>query len=236
MEEKYGAIARFLNFCTDLMEGKFNEADTKITELLSEIAASEELTGLFTAVTRGFDYAKARAAYLKFPASKGETHGVAYLPSDRGELLAFVFCLFVEFDAGTLKLGDFLLRYFYVDGSYTASYLVFIDRVVRPFTEIVQGCYPEVKRQGKVYRRTQADVFVEIGVLLSNERARLARFLLLDEERSAADILISQLTEAAARKDIPVFTSLLVGYKYFLAYFHGEDSESAALFALAAKL
>ena len=142
MEEKLEKIQKFLSVCDELVDGTFHIADAKISELLRALAASRELTNLFTAVTDGFDYPAAKRAYLKFPTAAGSTRGVAYLPSARNEILAFVFCLMVEIDAGDIRLNDFLLRYFYIDGSYTASYSLFADRMLRPFRDIVRDCYP----------------------------------------------------------------------------------------------
>lgn len=138
----YEKVEQFMAAVNELVDGKFMTADTTMTEILRRIAASRELTELFTAVVKGYDYARARRTYLRFPAEKGSAHGVAYLPTERSEILAFVFCLFVEFDAGSMQFGDFLLRYFYVDGSYTASYALFADRIVRPFRDIVRDAYP----------------------------------------------------------------------------------------------
>ena len=74
----------------------------------------------------------------------------AYLPAERQDVLAFVFCLFVEIDAGTMHMNDLLLRYFYVDGSYTASYSVFSGRMIKPFRDIVRECFPECGKHGQL--------------------------------------------------------------------------------------
>ena len=131
MEERREGAAKFLEACSSLMTGKYNTAESGISRVLAEIAASEPLKGLFSAVTKNFNYAVAKRRYLQAPAKRGE-RGRAYLPTDRREILAFLFCLFVEIDANTVPFDDFLLRYFYVDGSYTASYTLFADRMVRP--------------------------------------------------------------------------------------------------------
>ena len=97
MQDKYAQMQRFFTACDELISGKYILADNKISEVLKAIAASEELTGLFTAVTERFDYPSAKQAYLKYPAEAGGTRGAAYLPAERGDLIAFVFCLLVGF-------------------------------------------------------------------------------------------------------------------------------------------
>ncbi len=139
MEEKMEKIRRFLDACDGLVTGTYREAEVGISQVLRCLAESAELKGLFAAVTEEFDYANTRSFYLKdLPAGRG----AAYLPSSRVDALAFVFCLFAEIDAGVVKFPEFLLRYFYVDGSYTASYALFADRIVRPFRDIVRDAYP----------------------------------------------------------------------------------------------
>ncbi|MBR7186402.1 MAG: hypothetical protein IKD43_02815 [Clostridia bacterium] len=236
MKERYKRIERFLNACTQLAEGKYNAADSTISEMLAAIAESRDLTGLFTAVTYGFDYAKAKQRYLRFPAEKGAAHGTAYLPSERDEVLAFVFCVLVELDGGAMRLGDFLLRYFYVDGSYTASYIAFADRMVRPFMNIVRDCFPKVSRNVAGGVQSREEIFSKLAVCVASEQARLATFALREEEEAAATILLTELSFAAKRQDVAETSALLTGYKYFLRYFAGESEESTELFALGEEL
>ena len=151
MTERIEKISRFLTVCDEIVEGSYVNADSKISEALQCIATCRELTNLFAAVTDGFDYPAAKHSYLREYTGKGGTTRIAaYLPAERADVLAFVFCLFVEIDAGAIQLSDFLLRYFYVDGSYTASYGVFAGRMVKPFCDIVRGCFPECGKHGKM--------------------------------------------------------------------------------------
>ncbi len=238
MTDKYERIERFLGVCTELVEGKYFSADTEISEALAAIAASRELTQLFSAVTQGFDFSAAKRAYLRFPAHAGASHGAAYLPSERSEILAFVFCLFVEFDAGSLQLNDFLLKYFYVDGSYTASYAVFSDRVIRPFRDIVRDCFPDLGKRGQLaeLRKAQDALFGELSERLPVEKARLDRYDLRPEEKESGAALLSSAAAAVGRRDRVETKALLTGYRYFLRYIGGEDPSSGEIFAIAEKL
>lgn len=139
MDESIEKIRRFLDACDGLLSCTYREAEIGISQVLRCLAESDDLKGLFAAVTEEFDYAKNRSFYLRDLANG---RGAAYLPSSRVDALAFVFCLFAEIDSGVVKFNDFLLRYFYVDGSNTASYALFSERIVRPFRDIVREAYP----------------------------------------------------------------------------------------------
>ncbi len=235
MEEKYEQIQRFLQVCDDLVGGTFHDADAEISDALRAVAESKELTNLFGAVTAGYDFPAAKRAYLRVSRA-GVGRGVAYLPSARNEVLAFVFCLFVEFDTGKLHLNDFLLRYFYVDGSYTASYSLFADRMIKPFRDIVRDCYPDCGKRGQYARAAEKRdrILGEIAERLTVERARILKLALREEERADAEKLFPALIASAGRRDIGGLLALLSGYRYFLKYIN--DAGSAEIFALAASL
>ena len=238
-EEKTEKIGRFLSVCDELVTGSYMNAEGKISEALKDIAACRELTNLFAAVTDGYDYPAARRAYLRPRAGAGVSGRVgAYLPAERQDVLAFVFCLFVEIDAGTVHLGDLLLRYFYVDGSYTASYAVFAGRMIRPFRDIVKECFPEAGKRGQaaLARKKREEALAAFAGALPVEERRIMGRELREEERSAGAALFSELIAAAARRDVAELRALLAGYRYFLRYICAESEESAALFALADQL
>ncbi len=238
MEEKFEQIQRFLQACDDLVGGTFHDADAEISDALRAVAESKELTNLFAAVTSGYDFPAAKRAYLRTARTEGTGRGVVYLPAARDEILAFVFCLFVEFDCGKMRLNDFLLRYFYVDGSYTASYALFADRMIRPFRDIVRDCYPDFGKRGQIARaaRKRDEVLGELARRLTEERARVAKLPLRAEERADADKLFPALIASAGRRDQTGLLALLAGYRYFLKYINDNSESANALFALAATL
>lgn len=165
-------IQRFVEACDELIDAKFAVAGEKIKEVLKAIAASEDLQNLFTAVTTRFDYPAAKRAYLKFPAEKGTSPGAAFLPKERSDILAFVFCLLVEFDGGSMQLNDFLLRYFYEDGSYTASFTQFVSRMIKPFRDIICDCFPDTgvqksKRTNPLREETVRKNYVYKGKIIN---------------------------------------------------------------------
>lgn len=239
MTEKVEKISRFLAVCDELVEGSYVVADNKISEALKCIAKCRELTNLFAAVTEGFDYPAAKQSYLREYTGKGGTSRIAaYLPAERADVLAFVFCLFVEIDAGALQLNDFLLRYFYVDGSFTASYDVFARRMIKPFADIVRGCFPECGKHGNslMIRQQHEEALHDFIQYLPFERQRVMDRNLMQEEKEAGEEIFTELSAAAARHDIAEVRALLAGYRYFLRYICAESESSEKLFALAHNL
>lgn len=224
-------LNRFFQACDKLMNEKYMVADSRIEEVLRSIAESRALTDLFSAVTDRFDYPAAKKTYLKFPSSSGSFHGKAFLPKDRGEVLAFIFCLLVDIDAGRIKFDDFLLRYFYEDGSYTASFALFSDRMLRPFCDIVRDCFPDVAKQSvpdeaPVQKEAENSAALEaFAALAIEERSRLNSVLLTADDSAAGDMLLSEIIQAAGRNDVPLIKSLLVGYRYFLRALFIEGGE-----------
>ena len=238
MEDTYEKLRRFFNACDELVEGNYMNAEWKISEVLKAIAGSHNLTQIFSHVTSDFDYIAAKRKYLRAP-SNGGARGEAFLPTARNEILAFVFCLFVEFDGGSMNFGDFLLRYFYEDGSYTASYAHFAGRVIRPFRDIVRDCFPEYSKMGELrsesMMRRQDNALGEISERAAVERSRMAS-VLEEGDRRAAEIILGEVFSAIGRRDATAVKALLMGYRYLLKS-AGESGEACrALFAAADRL
>ena len=232
MEDRYVCLQRFFTACDELVTGSYLNAEQKITEALKAIAMSRDLVELFTAATEGYDFPTAKRTLLR--PVQGGTKLVARIPADRHEVLAYVFCLLVELDAGQMRLNDFLLRYFYVDGSYTASYSIFADRVIRPFRDIVRDCFPDMGQSGRMaaLHQKREEIFGEISEKLLQERARIASLALLKAVSSEGDAILDAAGKAAERRESGELTALLMGYRYFLRYIQGECAESEKLFSL----
>ena len=168
MEERIEKLKCFFAACDELLDCKFQTADHRISDVLKALAESPDLTALFKSITAKFDYSAAKRTYLRFPA-EGSLRGAAFVPKERHELIAFVFCLLVDLDSGALLLKDFLLRYFYVDGSYTASFLLFADRLIRPFRDILFACFPDLRLESKeaLKERTVAKNYIYRGRIVN---------------------------------------------------------------------
>ncbi len=215
-------LNRFFQACDKLMSEKYMVADARIQEVLRSIAESRALTDLFSAVTERFDYPSAKKTYLRFPATNTAFHGKAYLPEDRGETLAFVFCLLVDIDAGRIKLDEFLLRYFYEDGSYTASFAMFAERMLRPFRDIVKECFPDVAKRQPVSEEgfpntAEADAALNaFAACAIEERTRLKSVALSVDDAAAGDAILAEIVQSAGKNNVPAIMALLTGYRYFL--------------------
>lgn len=223
-------INRFLQACEKLMNEKYMVADTRIQEVLRSIAESRALTDLFASATERFDYPAAKKLYLRFPASPTSAHGKAFLPKDRVERVAFVFCLLVDIDAGRIKFDDFLLRYFYEDGSYTASFALFAERMLRPFRDIVQECFPDVGKpvrpESTAQKARKHSAALEAFVALAiEERERLKTISLSPVDAVAGDAILSEMIQAAGKDNVPQAKALVSGYSYFLRALFLEGGE-----------
>ncbi len=235
MEDRFENIRAFLAACDELISGSFVFAEKKIPEVLRAVARSKDLCELFSAVTSSFDYPAAKRYYLRTDESG---RGKAYLPAERTEVLAFVFCILVEIDEGKLRLNEFLLRYFYVDGSYTASYSLFAERLLRPFREIVFECFPASGKRGQIARAQEQrdERIATLAGLIAEERARIAQAGFADADKEAGDLILSAAYSAAARKDVPSIEALFTGYAYFLHVVGGDCERSNNMFAFLEKL
>ena len=223
-------INRFLQTCEKLMNEKYMVADARIQEVLRSIADSRALTDLFASATERFDYPAAKKIYLRFPASPTSAHGKAFLPKDRVEVVAFVFCLLVDIDAGRIKFDDFLLRYFYEDGSYTASFALFSDRMLRPFRDIVQECFPDVAKpvrpESAAQRARKRSASLEAFTALAiEERERLKTISLSSVDAVAGDTILSEMIQAAGKDNVSQVKALVSGYSYFLRALFLEGGE-----------
>ena len=236
MENGRDKMQRFFTACDDLITGKFILADTKINELLRSIATNSDLTGLFSAVTARFDYAAVKSACLKTPA--GIARGEAFLPSERSDVLAFVFCLLTDFDSGAIKFNDFLLRYFYEDGSYTASYSLFVNRMIRPFRDIVRECFPNagVQTGEALSPNEEGDILTRLYEKIALERVRVGQLPLGKEDAIAGEMILSELAAAVQRGGVNEVKALLCGYLYYLQAVDGSSLYDNEIFLLAEEL
>lgn len=215
MEERNERISAFLAACDGLIQGPYTAANANISAVLKALVASKDLTGLFSAVTQEIDYPAMKKVYLREQGMRG----AAYLPVDRVKALAFVFCLLAEIDSGKIRFEEFLLRYFYVDGSYTASYLLFSDRVLRPFRTIVQECFPAADMgEEDASRRAREERLSLLVGKIDEERARFASVALSKEDSQEAERFLTAARHAAEKGDVPTLHLALSGYSYFLRW------------------
>ena len=128
----------FLERAQEFIDSKYILADIKIVNLLKAIASSDTLLALFKNCLTDFDYEEAHKKYLVKSQYLSSDKGEFVLPASSKELLAFTFSLLVDFDAKNIDMGNFISRYFYVDGSFASGYDAFINAMIRPFVSAIK--------------------------------------------------------------------------------------------------
>lgn len=136
--DKNAELALFLNKADELIDSKYIIADVKIVGLLKSIAASDTLVAIFKNCMTGFDYPAAQKKYLVKSNYLAEGKGEFILPTSSRELLAFIFSVLVDIDAKRIDFAQFINKYFYEDGSFSAGYTAFLSSMIKPFKNSVK--------------------------------------------------------------------------------------------------
>ncbi len=136
--KKSEELELFLDRCDEFIDSKYILADVKLANLLKSIASSDTLLALFQNCLNNYDYYEAQKRYLVKSQHLSSEKGDFILPHNSRELLAFIFTTLVEIDGKRIDFGVFLNKYFYVDGSYSASYDAFINAMLKPFKNSVK--------------------------------------------------------------------------------------------------
>lgn len=136
--DKNAELTLFLDKADELIDSKYIIADIKIVGLLKAIAASDTLVAIFKNCMTGFDYPAAQKKYLVKSKYLAEGKGEFILPSSSRELLAFIFSVLVDIDAKRIDFAQFINKYFYEDGSFSAGYTAFLNSMVKPFKNSVK--------------------------------------------------------------------------------------------------
>lgn len=155
----------FLERADELIKSQYIVAGVKLANMLKSIANSETLLALFKNCLSDFDYALASKKYLVKSQHLSSDKGEFVLPPNSRELLAFVFNVLVDIDSERIDFGQFLNKYFYVDGSCSSAYDAFVTAMVKPFKNTVKMLMEKVI-DGKL--QDPVDAFIE-------EEARRAR-------------------------------------------------------------
>lgn len=161
----------FLEKVDELIVGNYILADIKIAGLLKSIAVSDTLLAIFGNCLSGFDYVAAKKKYLVqskyLPGEKGEF----LIPTSQRDLLAFVFTLLVDIDSKRVDFGEFLNKFFYVDGSCSSGYSVFINAMIKPFRSAVKTLTESVI-DGKVQDPVEAAKEAELDRVQKQEKLK----------------------------------------------------------------
>ena len=147
--DKKEQLNAFISAGEDLILSKYILADVKIANLLKAIAQSETLLALFKNCLTGFDYKSAKKKYLVKSPYLSSDKGEFVLPKNSRELLAFGFYTLMDIDSKNVQLSDFINKYFYEDGSFSAGYSAFVNGMIKPFVGAVKTLMENVI-EGKI--------------------------------------------------------------------------------------
>ncbi len=193
-------LSLFLDRADELIAGKYILADVKIMGLLRAIANSDALVAIFKNCLDGFDYQSAQKKYFVKSSYLSENKGDFILPPNSRELLALIFNVLMDIDSKRVDLGEFINKYFYVDGSFSAGFDNFVNAMIKPFRNSVKILMESVI-EGKVQDPVEA---------LTEEENRRARE---KEERERAEKYERELSQKAHGENIKKIKDLILADK-----------------------
>lgn len=217
----------FLEKCDELKKCKFIMATTKIKDILKCIVNSPELYRLFDTVTKDFNYPEQKAKCLLSSDDGVIKRNYVVLPKTVGHRLAFIFCLFVEFDRDTFNFNDFLQYYFREDGSYFASYQAFCKMFVVGLEDLIKQIYKEQLaapdkvmpvREEHIVAGNNSALFSAINIAIEAEKQYLYNSNVPKDEKANGYKLLNTLLTAVKAGDEELIDALVCGYNYFILY------------------
>lgn len=178
--DKNEELALFTLKADELIDSKYIIADIKILGLLKAIAASDTLVAIFKNCLTGFDYPLAKEKYLVKSKYLAEGKGEFVLPPSSRELLAFVFSVLADIEAKRIDFPQFINKYFYEDGSFSAGYAAFLNSMIKPFKNSVKMLMESVI-DGKLQDPVEA--FLE-----EEERKKAEEIAAIEEKRKEKEL------------------------------------------------
>ncbi len=234
----------FLERADEFIDSKYILADVKLANFLKAIASSSTLIALFQNCLTDFDYNLAQKKYLVKSQHLSSDKGEFVLPPNSRELLAFIFNLLVDIDAKRIDLNDFLNKYFFVDGSCSASYDAFINSMIKPFKNSVkmlmdsviegklqdpiEALVEEEERRAKekedreqtelrereLLKKTYGLSVKAIKDILLEDKQKIKANKLDEEEKKDITLVIDMLANVIESEDKDAIDYAFVAYKY----------------------
>lgn len=243
-------IENFSGKCDDLLQSQYILASSKINEVLRAIAGAPALVELFERAAKPFDYESAKEQYMLPSPDGAEDRGILVLPTDPSERIAFIFCILVDIDSGTINFDLFLRIFFSEDDRTSVSYAQFLTQVIRPFKATVcrlampgdQGASAQASPISQLFQknrpgdRARDDVFSDILNTLAAEAERLHASSLPRDERNAGAYILNEAFICAKERRESTLKALLLGYEYFVAQTGSDTANMAALLNLIEEL
>ena len=258
--DKNAELSLFLGKADELIDSKYIIADIKIVGLLKAIAASDTLIAIFKNCLTGFDYPAAQKKYLVKNKYLATDKGEFVLPSSSRELLAFVFSILVDIDAKRIDFAQFINRYFYEDGSFSAGYTAFLNSMIKPFRnsvkmimesvidgklqDPVEAFTEEEKRRNMLERAAQEEKKKEkeLSEKAYGESVKAILKILLDDKTKIKNSRLSEDIKEELTLIVDMFANALNaadkdGIIYsFLAYKYAVKSRKLMFFGRAKKV
>ena len=170
------SIQKFLNCCDEVASCKFLVAEHKIQKLLGVLASTSEVVELVADCMEQFN--RDREFMRAFVQDeKGQFH--CYMPEEEYKIIAMVFCILADIDAGKLDFGDFVKRFFSDDAELT-PFENFIDKMILPFKKLISEAFS--------YDGEGEHVELSNKQMLNQENSNIVRFPLYRKEVSEEGI------------------------------------------------
>lgn len=236
-------ILSFFNACDELKKCKFIMATERIKDILKCIVNSPELYNLFNTAAKDFNYLNEKSKCLITVSDGLYQRSYVVMPQTAGHIIAFSFCLLVEFDNNTLDFNEFLRRYFPEDGSYFSSFHAFCNTVINAMKEAVAQVFkdelekPEVLNSADAAKNAEKSALLSaIDLALSEEKQFISTSEKIPEEgKEGALAILSQIFEAVKCGSRQLITALVCGYNYFVLYYGCLSGGVAELLKLIAE-
>lgn len=236
-------LDNFLVKAGEFIDSQYILADVKIVNLLKTIATSPTLLALFKNCLTDFDYESAKKQYLiksPFAQDKGEF----IMPKTSRELLAFIFNVLVDIDAGNINLSEFLDKYFYIDGSAYSAYSSFLNAMIKPFRNSVKMLMESVidgklqdpveafneeetkrireenlkaeeeKREKERSQKVYAESLKALRTLLLEDKKKVKESKLNEKEKYDLTLIIDMLANVLDSSDKDAIEYAFVSYRY----------------------
>ncbi|MBE7083881.1 MAG: hypothetical protein E7373_04710 [Clostridiales bacterium] len=234
----------FLERSQDLITSKYILADVKLANFLKVIAMSDTLLALFQNCLTDFDYTFAQKKYLVKAQNVSVDKGEFKMPPNSRELLAFTFTVLVDIDAKRINFGDFLNKYFFVDGSSFSSYNAFIESMIKPFVgavralmesviegklqDPIEALVEEEKRRAEEKEKRELEARKEKELLqkaygtsiktiksaLIEDKKKITKSKLKDNAKEEITLIIDMFANVIESEDKDAINYAFIAYKY----------------------
>lgn len=161
-------IKPFLDACEDMIKSKFILIDKRVSNILKSIATTKPVYNAIAEAMINFNWESA----FKYATQK---NGELVMPEDQSKLIAFVFCLLKNIDGGKVNVNDLLVRYCSKDEEKRSNYVVFCEKTILPFMDIIKDRLVGAKSKAEVVvqpkEQINADVNNRLAFLVKDVKA-----------------------------------------------------------------